>query len=78
LFLADPYYPSTQLCNVCYTKPKEKLKLGTRKWTCVGCKTTHQRDVNAAKNLENLARSHLPHIAAGINVILTEKYIPYL
>jgi putative transposase len=78
LFLADPYYPSTQLCSVCCTKPKEKLKLGTRKWACTNCGSIHQRDHNAAKNLENLARSHLPHISVGINVILTEKYIPYL
>ena len=55
LFLADPYFPSTQLCNACGTKPTEKLKLSTRKWTCGNCGTTHQRDHNAAMNLKLLA-----------------------
>ena len=77
LFLAHPYFPSTQLCSDCHTRPKEKLKLGTRKWTCTNCGSIHQRDHNAAKNLENLVRSHLPYIKPESNVILTESYVPY-
>ena len=78
LFLADPFYPSTQLCSCCGVRPKEKLKLGTRKWTCTNCGSTHQRDHNAAKNLEILARSYSPHNAGGKNVIFTDKYVPHL
>ena len=55
LILADPYYPSTQLCSCCGVNPDEKIKLGVTKWTCSNCGTTHQRDDNAAKNLQNLA-----------------------
>lgn len=78
LFLAHPYYPSTQICSDCHTRPKEKLKLGTRKWICANCGSIHQRDHNAAKNLENLVRSHLPYIKPESNIILTESYVPYL
>lgn len=78
LFLAHPYFPSTQLCSDCHMRPKEKLKLGTRKWTCTNCGSIHQRDHNAAKNLELLARSYLPHIAKETNVVMTEAFVPYL
>ncbi len=81
LFLADPYFPSTQLCSHCGKKPKEKLKLGTRKWTCMICSTIHQRDMNAAKNLEILATSELYRVTTmGIEglVFKTDRYIPYV
>lgn len=59
LILADPYFPSTQLCHVCLVKPAIKLKLDTRKWTCLNCNTVHQRDNNAAMNLAHLASGYL-------------------
>ena len=75
LFLADPYFPSTQTCSTCGTRPKEKLKLGTREWTCSNCGDTHQRDHNAAKNLEQLAKQYLPVVASsGTRVHLTSNY----
>ena len=60
LFLADRFYPSTQLCSNCGKKPDEKLTLGKRKWACLSCNTEHLRDINAAKNLEKLAIWALP------------------
>ena len=54
LFLADPWYPSTQLCSSCGCLPSIKIKLSIRKWTCEHCSAVHQRDFNASKNLENL------------------------
>ena len=77
LFLADPYFPSTQLCSSCGTKPTEKLKLGTREWVCSHCGDTHQRDHNAAKNLEKLAKYYLPIVAktdSAARVHLTTNY----
>lgn len=59
IFKADPFFPSTQLCSECGYKPSVKLKLGTRKWTCSHCGTTHQRDHNAAINLENLVHKYM-------------------
>ncbi|GAA1726891.1 RNA-guided endonuclease InsQ/TnpB family protein [Streptomyces yatensis] len=45
----DRWFPSSKLCSVCGTL-REKMPLSVRTWTC-GCGTTHDRDVNAAKNL---------------------------
>lgn len=46
----DPYYPSTQVCSVCLTQNRE-LTLRDRLWTCIACRATHDRDVNAAQNI---------------------------
>lgn len=76
LFLADPYYPSTQLCSECGRKPTTKIKLGVTKWTCEHCEAVHQRDHNASKNLEQLARSHLRFLKPGKHIVLTDRYQP--
>lgn len=55
VFVANTFYPTSKLCSVCKTK-NEKLTLNDRKWTC-SCGTHHNRDYNAAKNLEILAVS---------------------
>lgn len=47
--VVDRFFPSSRLCSTCGTL-REKLPLHVRTWTC-GCGTTHDRDVNAAKNL---------------------------
>ncbi|MCX4793316.1 transposase [Streptomyces sp. NBC_01242] len=45
----DRWFPSSKLCSACGTLT-EKMPLHVRTWTC-DCGTTHDRDVNAAKNL---------------------------
>ncbi|MGH3310142.1 MAG: RNA-guided endonuclease InsQ/TnpB family protein [Streptomyces sp.] len=45
----DRFFPSSKLCSTCGTLA-EKMPLNVRTWTC-DCGTTHDRDVNAAKNL---------------------------
>ncbi|WP_406497545.1 transposase [Streptomyces sp. NBC_00846] len=45
----DRWFPSSKLCSACGTLA-EKMPLNVRTWTC-DCGTTHDRDVNAAKNL---------------------------
>ncbi|QQE89305.1 RNA-guided endonuclease InsQ/TnpB family protein [Azotobacter chroococcum] len=54
LVVADRWYPSSRLCSVCGWK-YEALTLGERTWACAGCGTHHDRDHNAARNLERLA-----------------------
>lgn len=51
LRLASRFYPSSKLCSKCGYKNKD-LKLSDRSWTCPKCNVMHDRDVNAAINLE--------------------------
>ena len=52
----DRFYPSSKLCSVC-GEINENLTLADREWICEGCGTKHDRDHNAAVNLENVAAS---------------------
>ncbi|MFM9608761.1 RNA-guided endonuclease InsQ/TnpB family protein [Streptomyces niveiscabiei] len=49
IVVVDRWFPSSKLCSVCGTL-QDKMPLNVRTWTC-DCGTTHDRDVNAAKNL---------------------------
>ncbi|MEV4418199.1 RNA-guided endonuclease TnpB family protein, partial [Catellatospora sp. NPDC049609] len=49
LIVVDRWFPSTRLCSTCGTLAP-KLPLDVREWTCT-CGQTHDRDVNAARNL---------------------------
>ena len=45
---------TTQTCSCCGSRqdsPKGREGLGIRAWFCRSCKTTHNRDVNGAKNI---------------------------
>ncbi|CAL9343347.1 IS200_IS605 family transposase ISTel3 [Nocardiopsis dassonvillei] len=60
LVLVDRFFPSSKLCSTpgCgYLNAS--LPLRVREWTCPGCGVAHDRDVNAALNLE----------AAGLAVV---------
>ena len=46
----NKWYPSSKTCSSCNYK-LEKLDLETREWTCPNCGCTHDRDINAAKNI---------------------------
>ncbi|KKN14800.1 hypothetical protein LCGC14_0992500 [marine sediment metagenome] len=46
----DRWFPSSKTCSCCGFKLK-KLELGTRAWTCPGCSTELDRDLNAALNI---------------------------
>ncbi|MFE7949917.1 RNA-guided endonuclease InsQ/TnpB family protein, partial [Streptomyces sp. NPDC057426] len=50
VIVVDRWFPSSKLCSTCGTLAV-KMPLNVRTWTCDGCGTTHDRDVNAAKNL---------------------------
>ncbi|WP_331717312.1 RNA-guided endonuclease InsQ/TnpB family protein [Yinghuangia sp. ASG 101] len=50
LVVIDRWYPSSKTCSACGHLLSE-LSLSTRHWTCPGCRTRHDRDINAAKNI---------------------------
>jgi putative transposase len=54
IVLADRWYPSSKLCSSCGERNGART-LGERAWTCGACGAQHDRDVNAAINLQRLA-----------------------
>ncbi|GIV94082.1 RNA-guided endonuclease TnpB family protein [Chloroflexus sp.] len=53
---ADRWFASSKTCSVCGAVT-EQMPLGMRDWVCPACGTDHDRDVNAAKNLQRMALS---------------------
>jgi putative transposase len=51
LLKVDRFFPSSKRCHVCCRVNRE-LTLAERHWRCPGCGTLHDRDLNAAINLE--------------------------
>ncbi|MGG2463681.1 RNA-guided endonuclease InsQ/TnpB family protein [Streptomyces sp. RGM 3693] len=49
LIIVDRWFPSTKSCNACGALASA-MPLDVRTWTC-SCGATHDRDVNAAKNI---------------------------
>ncbi len=48
--VADRWFPSSKACSACGTI-QEEMPLAVRQWTCPDCGASHDRDVNAARNL---------------------------
>lgn len=46
----DRWYPSSKRCSACGHTLK-RLALSQRRWRCPECDTSHDRDLNAAKNI---------------------------
>ncbi|MEU5253170.1 RNA-guided endonuclease InsQ/TnpB family protein [Streptomyces longwoodensis] len=51
LVVVDRFFPSTRTCSTCGLV-RGALPLAMRTWTCEGCGTLHDRDHNAARNIE--------------------------
>jgi putative transposase len=52
LCVADAKFASSKTCSVCGHK-MDKMPLSVRNWTCPACGAAHDRDLNAAKNLQH-------------------------
>jgi putative transposase len=48
------FEPSSKICSVCGSINHD-LKLSDREWTCAGCGTLHDRDINASINIKKFA-----------------------
>lgn len=62
LVVVDRWYPSSKLCSDCGHRAA-KMPLNVRTWTCGGCGSVHDRDVNAAINIKQEGRRI---VAAGL------------
>lgn len=54
LTIVNRWYASSQICSCC-GKSGGKKELDVREWECIFCNTTHDRDINAAENLNRWA-----------------------
>jgi len=55
LLKIDQFLPSSKMCSACGAT-NQNLKLHHRVWSCEGCGTSHDRDVNAARNIATFAQ----------------------
>ncbi len=60
------FYPSSKTCAGCGHR-LGSIPLHIRSWTCTNCGEVHDRDVNAAVNIENEGRKLFTASCAGIN-----------
>jgi putative transposase len=67
IIIVDRFYPSSKMCSIC-GRINENLTLSDRAWDCV-CGTHHDRDVNAARNIEKFMSTAS---SAGIDACGTE------
>jgi putative transposase len=70
--MADRWYPSSKTCSSC-GHVVQVLALAHRRWICPGCGASHDRDVNAAINLKNMAVSSTVPACGGEGAGLARK-----
>lgn len=56
----DRWFPSSKSCNSCGSIKKD-LKLSERTYTCIECGHVDDRDINAAKNILDVAKNTLSY-----------------
>ena len=58
IIFVDRFYPSSKTCSNCGSVAS-KMPLSVREWQCPSCGAIHDRDLNAARNLELFAMNHM-------------------
>lgn len=64
VLVVDRFFPSSKMCSLCGHVYSE-LTLSDRKWECPDCGYRHDRDINAARNLANVAVGYTETKNAG-------------
>jgi len=72
IVLADRFFPSSKTCSDCGWV-NGGLKLSDREWVCLECGVVHDRDLNAAVNLENWGMRFLESEFPILAVSSTER-----
>lgn len=70
--VVDRWYPSSKTCSCCGYR-MDMLSLTVRHWCCPGCGALHDRDVNAAINLKNMAVSSTASACGGAGAGLARQ-----
>lgn len=55
LIKVDSAFPSSQICSACGNRNYRVKDLSIRQWECIYCNSFHDRDINAAINIEREA-----------------------
>ena len=56
IIISPSHYASSHLCSHGEDQNREVKDLKVREWICPQCKSKHDRDINAAKNLLKLIK----------------------
>ncbi len=75
LYLAHPFFPSTQLCSGCHRLPSVNLDLSVRTYHCEHCGLVLDRDLNAARDLVWLYTASSAEIDACGEIVRPEVLV---
>ena len=69
----DKFAPSSQLCNNCGNKNPITKNLSIREWKCDKCGNINDRDINAAKNILDIALNKIKEKSKGMEAFLCQN-----
>lgn len=73
IYQIDKFAPSSQLCNNCGTKNSITKNLSIREWKCDKCGNINDRDINAAKNILDIALKEIKEKSKGKEAFLCQN-----